>query len=112
VQAFLAAAREGDFRALLAVLDPNVVVRADAAAVKLGAAPEVRGAEALSKVFTGRAKGAREALVDGEAGLAWVVRGKPLVVFVFTFAGDRVGAIDLIGDPAAIGEIDLQIVER
>src|SRR5260221_326848 len=61
VDAFLAASRGGDFDALLAVLDPDVVVRADRAAVSVGASREVRGAPAVAKQFSGRARGAQPA---------------------------------------------------
>src|SRR4029079_597173 len=65
VEAFLAAARDGRFEALLALLDPDVVVRADRAAVEAGASEEVRGAEAVAGNFSGRARAARAALVGG-----------------------------------------------
>src|SRR5258706_5065671 len=65
VDAFLAASREGRFDALLAMLDPDVVLRADRAAVQAGASREVRGAPAVARQFSGRAQGARRALVDG-----------------------------------------------
>jgi RNA polymerase sigma-70 factor (ECF subfamily) len=110
VQAFLAASRDGDFDALLAVLDPDVVVRADSAVVRMGAESEVRGAPAVANTFKGRARAARPAVVNGEAGAAWVVRGKPRVVFRFTIAGEKVVAIDLLADPAVLGQIDLQIL--
>src|SRR5436309_4057058 len=71
VDAFLAASRGGDFDALLAVLDPDVVLRADRAAVQTGASEEVRGATAVARTFAGRARAARPALVNGVAGLVW-----------------------------------------
>ena len=64
VDAFLAAARNGDFDALLAVLDPDVVLRADDTAVRLGAAPETRGAAGVA-AFSRFARGAKPALLDG-----------------------------------------------
>src|SRR5262249_12116361 len=67
IHAFLAASRGGNFEALLTLLDPDIVVRADQAAVKLGARPELRGAAAVLDSFIGRARGARPALVDGVA---------------------------------------------
>jgi RNA polymerase sigma factor (sigma-70 family) len=111
VNAFLAAAREGDFEALLTVLDPDVVLRADAAAVQTGAPEEVRGAQALAGFFSGRARAARPALVDGTAGAAWGPGGRPRVVFGFTFTEGKITAIDLLADPARLEELDVQILE-
>jgi RNA polymerase sigma factor (sigma-70 family) len=99
VDAFLAAARDGDFDALVALLDPDVVLRADPAAVQAGAAAEVRGAPAVAGTFSGRARFARPALVDGAAGAVWAPGGRPRVVFAFTVAGGRITGIDLVADP-------------
>jgi RNA polymerase sigma factor (sigma-70 family) len=99
VDAFLAAARHGDFDALVALLDPDVVLRADPAAVQAGAAAEVRGAPAVAGTFSGRARFARPALVDGAAGAVWAPGGRPRVVFAFTIAGGRITGIDLVADP-------------
>lgn len=107
VDAFLAAARGGDFEALLAVLDPDVVVRADGAAVRLGAAAEVRGAAAVARTFEGRAAAARPALIDGVPGLVWMVGGKARVVFDFTIAGDRIAGIELIAKPERLSRLNL-----
>src|SRR5204862_6323981 len=71
VAAFLAASREGDFEALLAVLDPDVVLRADGAVVRMGGGAEVRGAREVATTFSGRALAVEPALVDGTAGAAW-----------------------------------------
>ena len=111
VDAFLVASRGGDFEALLAVLDPDVVVRADGEAVRAGAAPEVRGAMAVANALKGRSRGARRALVNGTAGAAWAPGGRPRVVFDFTIAGDKIVAIDLLGEPALLGELELVILE-
>src|SRR5205085_8355924 len=99
----LAAARGGDFDALLAVLAPDVVVRADdlavrtAAASKGGGVPglsgEVSGAQAVAEMFKGRARGARLALLNGDAGAAWAPGGEPRAVFVFTIEGSRIVGI-------------------
>ena len=107
VDAFLAAARTGDLQALLAVLHPEIVVRADASARRFGAAAETRGASEVAANFKGRAQGAVRALVDGTPGAAWIVGGKTRVVLDFTVVADHVVAIDLIGDPAHIGAMDL-----
>ena len=112
VEAFLAASRRGDFDALLALLDPSVVARADAAAVAAGAAPEVRGAAEVATTFAGRARAARPALVDGHVGLAWAPGGRPRVVFDFTTENGRIVAIDLIADPARLGELELELLNE
>src|SRR6185312_4909943 len=94
VDAFLAASRGGDFSALLAVLDPDVVVRADAGAIALGAAREMRGADEVARTFLGRAAGARALVVDGMPNAAWIVQGAPKVVFEFTVEGGRIVSFD------------------
>jgi RNA polymerase sigma factor (sigma-70 family) len=110
VDAFLAAARGADLEALLAVLDPDVVVRADAEAVRVGAAREVRGAAAVAATFAGRARAARPALVNGAAGLVWAERGRPRVAFTFTVTGGTIVEIDLIADPERLRLLDLAIL--
>ena len=107
VQAFLAASRNGDLGALVAVLDPDVVVRADHAMVRTGAQPEVRGADAVAAMFFGRAKAAKVALINGVTGLVWAVGGRPRVVFSFTLTSGKITAIDLIGDPGTLGQLDV-----
>src|SRR5436305_2614807 len=77
VDAFLAASRGGDFDALLALLDPDVVLRADGTAVRAGAPGEARGAVAVAGTFSGRARVAQPALVDGMAGAVWAPGGRP-----------------------------------
>lgn len=99
-------------KALLAVLSPDIVLRADAAAVAFGAAPEVRGAEAVVQTFVGRAKSARPALVGGVPGLAWAPGGELRVAFRMTFAGDRIASIDLIADPEEVARLGVVIVEE
>jgi RNA polymerase sigma factor (sigma-70 family) len=110
VEAFLAAARGGDFDGLLAVLDPEVVVRADGTAVRAGAAREVRGAAAAAGTFSGRARFARPALVDGVVGAVWAPGGRPRVVFGFTIRGGRIVAIDLLADPERLRRLDLTVL--
>jgi RNA polymerase sigma-70 factor, ECF subfamily len=110
VGAFLAASRGGDFDALLAVLDPDVVVRADHAAVQVGAPKEIRGAAAVAANFKGRARAAQPALVDGLAGAVWAPGGQPRVVLSFTITDGKIVAIDLLADPTRLGELDLEIL--
>src|SRR5215470_5857571 len=107
VQAFLAASRNGDLGALVAVLDPDVVVRADHAMVRTGAEPEARGADAVAAMFLGRAKAAKVALINGIAGAVWAVGGRPRVVFNFTLTGGKITAIDLLGDPGTLSQLDV-----
>lgn len=108
VTAFLAAARAGDFDALLALLAPDVVCRADRAAAAAGAPVEIGGAPAVAQQFSGRAQGAQAALVDGAAGAVWAPGGQPRVVFAFTVAGSTIVAIDMVADPARLAQLDLR----
>ena len=111
VDAFLAASRGGDFAALLAVLDPDVVLRADRSAVDMGASEEVHGAAAVADTFSGRARVARPALVNGTPGLVWAQGGRPRVVFGFTISRGKVVEIDLIADPDRLRQLDLVVLE-
>jgi RNA polymerase sigma-70 factor (ECF subfamily) len=118
VGAFLAAAKGGDFSALLSLLDPGVVLRADAAAVAASLAragmgapalvPEIYGAEAVATTFKGRAGAARPALVDGQPGLVFAPGGKPFSIFDFRIEDGRIVAINLIVDPGRIAAMDVQ----
>src|SRR4051794_17803811 len=111
VTAFLAASRNGEFGALLELLDPEAVLRADPAAVRMGAAAEVRGAAAVASTFSGRARAARAALVDGVPGAVWAVGGRPTVVFAFAIEDGRVSAIELLADPDRLAAFDVQFLE-
>ncbi|MGH7553223.1 MAG: sigma-70 family RNA polymerase sigma factor [Longimicrobiales bacterium] len=110
VDAFLAASRGGDFDALLAVLDPDVVLRADRAAVQAGASKEVRGAAAVAATFSGRAGAAQPALVNGAVGLVWAPGGRPRVVIVFTITRGKIVAIELVADPERLRQLDLTVL--
>jgi RNA polymerase sigma factor (sigma-70 family) len=110
VDAFLAAARHGDFEALLHVLHPEVVLRADDRAVAMGAARETRGAEPVA-AFSHRARGAKRALLDGAAAAVWMPGGQLRVVYDFTTSGNKITAIDLIADPDRLRRIDLEILD-
>jgi RNA polymerase sigma-70 factor (ECF subfamily) len=90
---------------------PTSQSEADGAAVKMGAAREVRGAAAVAETFAGRARAAQPALVDGAVGLVWAQAGRPRVVFGFTIARDRVVGIDLVADPEQLRRLDLTILE-
>ncbi len=110
VDAFLAASREGRFDALLAVLDPDVVLRADRGAVQTGASKEVRGALAVAKQFSGRARFAQPALVNGAVGAVWAPGGRPRVVFGFTITRGKIVEIDLLADPARLRQLRLSVL--
>ncbi|MER6944185.1 sigma-70 family RNA polymerase sigma factor [Nonomuraea sp. NPDC000554] len=111
VQAFLAASRGGDFDALLTLLDPDVVVRADGTAVAAGASALVRGAAAVAGTFSGRARAARPVLVNGAAGAVWAPGGKPRVVLAFTIADGRIVAIDMIADVDRLDSLHLAFLD-
>jgi RNA polymerase sigma factor (sigma-70 family) len=111
VDAFLAASRGGDFDALLAVLDPGVVLRADRAAVHMGASREVHGAAAVADTFSGRARFAQPALVNGAVGLVWAPLGRPRVVFGLTITRGKIVEIDLVADPERLRQLDLAILD-
>ena len=111
VEAFLAAARKGDFEGLLDVLDPDVVLRTDETAVSLGAPAEVRGAEGAAR-FLQVARGARPALVDGIPAAVWMPGGQLRVVFHFTIRGDRIVAVDAVANEEDLSQIDLVVTDR
>ena len=113
VEAFLAASRGGDFDALLALLDPNVVLRADSTVVNRPRAnmpAEVRGALAVAGTFGGRAAGAQTALIDGFVGAVWAWGGRPLAVFDFRIAHGKIVSIEVVGDPERLGQLELEVL--
>ncbi len=103
--------RGGNFEALLALLDPDVVLLADGAAVAAGASTAVGGAPAVAETSSGRARPAQLARVDGHAGAVWAPGGQPWVVFGFTIAGGKIVRIELIADPEQLGELDLEVID-
>ena len=112
VAAFLDAARNGEFSALLELLHPEAVLRSDAVATRMGSEAEVRGATAVARFLSGRARAARLVLVDGTPGAVWSLRGTPQVVFAFTVADGAVTAIDLLADPETLADLDLQHLKQ
>jgi RNA polymerase sigma factor (sigma-70 family) len=108
LDAFLAASRDGEFEALLAVLDPDVVFRGDDAAVRIGGAPEVRGARLVADAFLGRAQVAEPALLDGELGVLVAPHGEIVVVLRVTFRDGRISEIDAVADHATIDAMELE----
>jgi len=114
VDAFLTAARGGDFDALLAVLDPDVVVRADRAAVPPGESREIHGAQAVAEqalVFSRRARFAQTALVNGAVGIIVAPRGRLLTVMIFTVKRGKIVEIDVLADSARLRRLDLAVFD-
>ncbi len=110
VDAFLTASREGSFDALLAVLDPDVVFRADRTAVSAGASREVRGAASVARQFSGRAQGARPALVNGAVGLVVARHGRLFLVLGLTIRHGKIVGIDAVADPARLRQLRLSVL--
>jgi RNA polymerase sigma-70 factor (ECF subfamily) len=112
VNAFLAASRSGDFAPLLAVLDPDVVLHADAAAVRAGAPARIRNAAAVAQQFAGRAQGAQPALVNGLPGAVWTTTHRTTRgAFRFTITRGKIVRIDIIMDPQQLRQLDLVILD-
>ncbi|WIX87751.1 sigma-70 family RNA polymerase sigma factor [Amycolatopsis sp. DG1A-15b] len=113
VDAFLAAARGGDLSSLLDVLAPDVVRRADAAALPVGAALETRGARAVAeetRVFGKRARFAEAALVDGAVGVVVAPRGRLVLALAVAVEGERVAAYEVIADPARLAALHVTLL--
>lgn len=108
VDAFLAASHGGDFEAMLALLDPDVVLRVDAAAALAGAGGAA-GAAAVAGTFSGRATAAQPALIDGLAGAVEPPGGEPRTVIDFTIEAGRIVSIDLVADADDLRGMDVQI---
>jgi RNA polymerase sigma factor (sigma-70 family) len=114
VDAFFAAARDGDFEALVAVLHPEVVLRSDGGALRPDASAVVHGARAVAGralAFARLYPFARPALVNGAAGVVVVPRGRPFSVMGFTVTDGRIVEIDAIADPARLRQLDLAVLD-
>jgi hypothetical protein len=96
---------------LLAVLDPDVVFRADPVAARMGGQAEIRGAPAVAATFKGRAQAAKPALVDGELGVAVEFGGRLRIVLVLTIADGKIAEINAIADPERLGQFDVAALE-
>ncbi len=107
VDAFLRAARGGDFDALMQLLDPDVVLLPDSAAVSMGSLRATHGAEAVASALSGGARNATLAIVDGVAAFVWAPGGQIRGVVQFTVRDDRIVAIDVTGDDERIRELDI-----
>jgi RNA polymerase sigma-70 factor (ECF subfamily) len=115
VNAFMAAARDGDFDGLLAVLDPDVILRADEGARRvIAGSREVRGSLAVAKqarAFSTRGLLVQPALVNGVVGaVSFAPDGSPVAVGAFTVRGDKIVAFDILADPARLAELDLTVL--
>src|SRR5262249_46617500 len=120
VEAFLAASRDGDFNALLALLDPDVIMRADRLAVEASAArlaagaprlaPEIRGREQVAGTFSGRAGAAQLALINGVAGAVWAPGGRTRAAFTFTVENGTISEMEIVYDPERIARLEIAIV--
>jgi len=124
VKAFMAALHSGDFEGLIAVLDPDVIVRVDEAAGRPGAAREVRGAEKWARgaiaftqaargtiAFAQAARGTEAMLVDGRVGLVIAPGGRLQRVLQFTIVGGKIMQVDIVGDAKRLGEMELALLE-
>lgn len=110
VEAFLTAARGGSVAGLIAVLDPDARLHADAAILPPGLSPDARGAETIAKravTFSQRSHVSAAALVDGRVGIVVAPHGQLLFVMRFTFRGDKIAELDLIGDPERLAKVEI-----
>jgi RNA polymerase sigma-70 factor (ECF subfamily) len=112
VDAFLRAARGGDFDALLRLLDPDVVLQPDAAAERMGSLRVTRGASQVAAALSGGAQAAQLAIVDGFAGLVWAPGGRTRGVIEFTLRNERIVAIRVTGDAETIDRLDIVTLSR
>jgi RNA polymerase sigma factor (sigma-70 family) len=115
VDAFLAAARDGEFEALVAVLDPEVVLRSDGGVIRPGASLVVHGARAVAEqalVFSGLFPFVRPAVVNGAAGVVVAPHGRPFSVMGFTVRGGKIVEIDVLADPARLEQLELAVLDE
>jgi ketosteroid isomerase-like protein len=114
VEAFLAAARDGDFERLLAVLDPDVVLRSDGGAARPELISLLRGAQAVAEgamTFRRFAETATRILVNGiPGGVAWAPDGSPFAVVALTVRSGKIAAIDILADPDRLRQLDITAV--
>jgi len=115
VEAFFRASRSGDLQALLAVLDPDAVLRPDETALAMGVrtgwiTSELHGSEAIARQFSGQAEGAQLALLDGQPGGVWNANGRPIVAFGFTIQNGKVLDIELVADAERLSRLRIEIL--
>lgn len=109
VDAFMRAARDGEFATLLAMLDPDASYRPDEAARLLGAGTEMLGARTIAEQFTGAGHWTRAVLLDGEVGVVLAPKGKLRLVLTLSFKDDRIAAIEAVADPARLQALELRV---
>jgi len=109
VDAFLLASREGNFEALLTMLDPQVVLRADEAAVRLGGPRQVSGSAAVAKLFQGRAQAGRFILADGAPAVLVAPNGRLLLVLGLTIHDGKIAAIEATADPDRLAKFNFAL---
>jgi RNA polymerase sigma factor (sigma-70 family) len=112
VLAFLTAARGGDFAGLLAVLDPDVVVRADTVVPALGGVDRLSGREEVARAFLGKAQAARAALVDGAPGAVFLPDDRVRAALEFVVSDGRITAVEVVSDPVVVQALDVVVLER
>ena len=115
VDAFIAAAREGKFEALLELLDPDVVLRADGGVLRAAESQVVQGAQAVveqARRFRGLTPHGKPALVNGAPGVVVAPAGRPFAVMGFTIAGGKIVEIDILADPERLDRLDLTVLEN
>lgn len=122
VAAFMQASRQGDFDALIQLLHPEVVLRADETAIKVSTAnkargapqfaAEIAGAKAVADTLNGSAQGAQLTLVNGFAGATWGINGKTVVAFCFVVSDGKITAIDIVMDKQVLENFDIQLIDN
>jgi RNA polymerase sigma factor (sigma-70 family) len=122
VAAFMQASRQGNFEALIRLLHPDVVLRADETAIKVSTANKARGApqftaeiigaKAVADTLNGSAQGAQLSLVNGRAGATWGMNGKTVVAFCFAVNEGKITAIDVVMDKNTLGNFDIHIIDN
>lgn len=122
VAAFMQASREGNFDALIRLLHPNAILRADETAIKVSAANkargapqfahEIMGADAVANTLKGSAQGAQLSLVNGLTGATWGMNGKTVVAFCFVVEDGKITAIDIVMDKNTLNNFDIQIIDN
>jgi RNA polymerase sigma factor (sigma-70 family) len=114
VDGYVRAIREGDLQSLVALLDPDVVLRADLEALPPGVPAELRGAAVVAPAAlasANRARFAHVALVDGSVGIVVAPRGRLFLVLAFDTVGEQIAGIDVIAAPARLGELEIAVLD-
>lgn len=112
VDAFLTASRNGDFAALLSVLDPDVVFRNDRTLVPAGMPMELRGAQAVAEQFSGRARGARSALVDGAVGVVVKSHKQLFLVLNLALKEGKITQIQVVAEPEQLSKMHISVLDK